>query len=154
MTYRFGTTSRQELVGVHPLLVAVVERALVLSVVDFAVHDGKRTEEEQREYVRTGVSHTLDSRHLTGHAVDLVPYVNGKLRWEWPPIYRIADAMRAAARELKCPLVWGAAWDINFVDAVAEPQAISNAYVARQKAKGKRVFLDGPHYELPRNLYP
>src|SRR5690349_9518194 len=76
----------------------------------FAVHDGKRTPEEQRILVQSGASQTMKSRHLTGHAVDLVPVINGKLRWEWPPIYQIARAMKQAALELSVPIRWGGCW--------------------------------------------
>ncbi|MBU3742387.1 MAG: M15 family metallopeptidase, partial [Candidatus Kapabacteria bacterium] len=106
-TFVLGKGSLKELKGVHPDLVKVVKRAIVLTTQDFTVHDGLRTIEEQREYVARGASTTLTSRHLTGHAVDLVPYINGKLRWEWPPIYAIAEAVRTAAVELDVPLRWG-----------------------------------------------
>jgi peptidoglycan LD-endopeptidase CwlK len=49
-----------------------VIRAIELSVQDFAVHDGVRTLEEHKEHIAAGASQTLDSRHLSGHAVDLV----------------------------------------------------------------------------------
>lgn len=113
-SFKLGERSLQELEGVHPDLVAVVKRAIELSVQDFAVHDGIRTLDEQRRMVETGASQTLDSRHITGHAVDLVPYVNGQLRWEWEPIYRVADAVRVAAKELDTAIRWGGVWDLTF----------------------------------------
>ena len=154
MTFTFGEKSEWELKDVHPLLVGVVRRALTVSSVDFGVHDGRRTEAEQRAYVNSGVSKTMDSRHLTGHAVDLVPYIAGKLRWEWAPIYAIAEAMRTAARALKVPLVWGGCWDRNFTDSDEAPADMVRNYTTRQRAKRRDAFTDGPHYELPRNLYP
>ena len=153
-TFELGEKSLKELLGVHPDLVAVVKRSVVLSVQDFAVHDGIRTLEEQKKLVQAGASQTLDSRHITGHAVDLVPYVNGKLRWEWEPIYRIADSMRQAARELEIPLRWGGAWDIAFTESQEPPEDLVADYVKRRKKAGKKAFLDGPHFELPRALYP
>jgi peptidoglycan L-alanyl-D-glutamate endopeptidase CwlK len=155
VSFLLGRSSRGELVGVHPNLVHVVERGIVLTVQDFSVFDGLRTLKEQQEYVRTGVSKTLNSRHLKqestgfGHAVDLVPYINRKLRWEWQPLYRIAEAMHAAANELDVRLRWGAVWDREFnqLDAT-DLESEVEAYVARRKAAGKRAFLDGPHYEL------
>ncbi|EFF73919.1 hypothetical protein [Achromobacter piechaudii] len=92
--FALSAGSKKELLNVHEALVSVVERAVQISVQEFAVHDGIRTLAEQQKMVQSGASQTMDSRHLTGHAVDLVPYINGKLRWEWPPIYLIADAMR------------------------------------------------------------
>lgn len=151
--FTLGSHSLRELQGVHPDLVAVVKRAIQLTVQDFTVHDGIRTLQEQRRNVATGVSQTLDSRHLTGHAVDLVPYVNGKLRWEMEPIYRIADAVRMAARELGVPIRWGGAWDVAFTQTVDAPADLVEDYVARRRAAGKKPFIDGPHYELPRSKY-
>lgn len=152
--FKFGEKSLKELEGVHSDLLSVVKRTLELTVQDFAVHDGTRTLKEQKEYLAAGVSQTLDSRHLTGHAVDLVPYINGKLRWEWEPIYKIAEAVRVAAKELSIPIRWGGAWDITFTDSDDSPEDLVTDYVARRKKAGKKAFIDGPHFELPKSLYP
>lgn len=157
MSYSLGPKSIAELRGVHPKLVQCVKLAMARTVVDFAVHDGLRTVEEQREYVRRGVSTTMNSMHRVqasgyGHAVDLVPYLNGKLRWEWEPIYRIAAAMCSAARELRLPLRWGGVWDrsfpADFKSTSADMRLQVDAYVRRRQAMGKRAFIDGPHFEL------
>ena len=159
--FRFGNSSQDELVGVAPALVVLCYRTLELSPVDFAVHDGVRTIEEQREYVRRGVSQTMNSRHLPvhpnddtsrpmrGHAVDLVPYLNGKLRWEWEPIYKVAAAMHKAAEELNIALVWGGVWDRAF--RTLNPAQLDKeveGYVARRKRQRKKAFIDGPHFQL------
>jgi peptidoglycan L-alanyl-D-glutamate endopeptidase CwlK len=146
--FRLSARSLKELEGVDPRLVAVTRRALELSAVDFAVHDGIRTVQQQRDLVAAGASQTMNSKHLTGRAVDLVPWVGGKLRWEWPPIYVVATAVRTAAQELAVPLVWGGAWDVWF-DQTEEPtEDLVELYVQRRKARGLRAFIDGPHYEL------
>lgn len=54
---------------------------------DFGVFETKRTLETQKEYVRRGVSKTLNSKHIPDkndvvRAMDIVPYVNGKYTWE------------------------------------------------------------------------
>ena len=156
MSYSLGAKSLAELTGVHPRLVAVVKRAIQLTDQDFSVHDGLRTEAEQREYVRRGVSKTMNSMHMKqrdgfGHAVDLVPYINGQLRWEWKPIFVIAAAVHAAALEVDVPLVWGGVWDRAFTDltgtALGMEQAV-NSYTARRRAMGKTAFIDGPHWQL------
>jgi peptidoglycan LD-endopeptidase CwlK len=145
--FTFGEKSLRELEGVHPELVALVHRALELSDQDFAVHDGLRTKAEQEQLLISGASQTLDSKHLTGDAIDLVPVINGKLRWEWEPIYTVAKAVRQAAKELNLKITWGAAWDVNFTNTLDTPEAVSDAYVARRKAAGKKPFLDGPHFQ-------
>jgi len=152
--YKLGKRSLRELEGVHPDLVAVVKRAIELTSQDFTVHDGIRTLEEQKEMVRRGASQTLKSRHLTGHAVDLVPYINGKLRWEWEPIYKIADAVRMAAQELDIPIRWGGAWDRSFTESEDTPEDMVADYVTRRRIEGRRAFIDGPHFELPKRDYP
>lgn len=157
MTYRLGSASLKELEGVHPDLIKVVKRAIQITAQDFSVHDGLRTEAEQRRYVATGVSKTMNSMHRTqtdgyGHAVDLVPYINGKLRWEWPAIYPIAAAVRIAAEELNVAIRWGGTWDdISKIapDPVSMNKAVQ-AYVAARQRAGKSAFIDGPHYELAR----
>lgn len=156
MAYAFGAKSLAELEGVHNNLVAVAKRAIEISKQDFSVHDGLRTIEEQREYVRRGVSKTMNSMHMKqpdgfGHAMDLVPYVNGKLRWEWPPIYVIAVAVRQAAIELGVPLIWGAVWDRPFNDLPDTAEGMKravDAYVARRRKMGKAAFIDGPHWQM------
>lgn len=152
--FTLSPRSIKELQGVHPDLVALVQKAIQICSQDFAVHDGMRTAAEQRQLVGAGASQTMDSRHITGHAVDLVPYVNGKLRWEWDPIYVIADAMRIAARQLGTPLRWGGAWDVDFTASTEAPEDLVAGYVTRRRQQGLRAFIDGPHYELPKALYP
>ncbi|QAY77935.1 M15 family metallopeptidase [Sphingosinicella sp. BN140058] len=158
MAYTLGARSRAELAGVHPKLVQVVERAIAITQQDFSVHDGLRTEAEQRELVRRGASKTMNSMHRRqadgfGHAVDLVPFINGQLRWEWKPIFAIAAAVRQAAGELGVKLIWGGVWDRPLEALHPAPdymeQAV-NAYVTRRRGIGKTAFIDGPHFELAR----
>lgn len=152
--FRLGKRSNAELVGVHPNLVDVERRAIELTPVDFSVFDGLRTYPEQVEYVRTGVSKTLKSKHLKqddgyGHAVDNVPYINGKLRWEMRPCILVAEAMHEAATELGVPLRWGAVWDRPFLELDrADLAGEIDAYVQRRRDAGKRAFIDAPHFEV------
>lgn len=153
MSYRYGAKSEANLVGVHPDIVAVARRALVLSPIDFAVHDGVRTLAEQMALVASGASKTLDSYHLTGDAVDLVPYVNGKLRWEHPLCNQVARAVQLAAGELGVRLVWGRVWDMELVELDDDFDAERLAYVRRyQGVHGlKKLPLDdGPHFQRVR----
>ena len=127
MSFVLSARSRARMKGVHPALVGVVERAIALTPVDFMVTEGLRTSARQAELVRAGASLTLNSRHLTGHAVDVAALVDGAVRWDWPLYPHIAGAMKAAAAERGVALVWGGDW--------------------------KRL-RDGPHFELDRRAYP
>jgi peptidoglycan L-alanyl-D-glutamate endopeptidase CwlK len=113
-----------------------------------------RTEEQQRLYVARGASMTMDSRHLTGHAVDLVPYIDGQLRWDWPLCIKIAEAMREAAIQEAVSIVWGGVWDTLLSDLNGDLQNAMTDYSLRVRASGRqKTFFDGPHYELHRGTY-
>ena len=120
--FKLSKRSKRRLVGVKPDLIAVVNLALELSKVDFAVLEGVRSKKRQRKLFLRGASQTLHSRHLTGHAVDLGAYVNGKVDWDWKEYYKIASAMKEAALELDILIEWGGDW---------------------------KTFKDGAHFQLP-----
>lgn len=151
--FKLGSRSLQRLDGVHPDLVKVVKRAIELSQLDFGVIEGVRTKEKQAEYVRSGASTTMNSRHLTGHAVDIAPFIDGQPRWDWPLFFKLADAVKAAAIELKVPVIWGGVWDKPLAELGDMENAVAG-YVARRKKLGKKAFIDGPHLELDRKFYP
>ncbi len=125
--YTLSRLSRSRLVGVHPDLVRCVERAIQITEVDFMVVEGVRDLRRQRELVARGASTTMNSRHLTGHAVDLCAYVDGELIWKQPEAGKVAAAMKQAANEFGVALEWGGDW---------------------------RSFIDTPHFQLARAHYP
>jgi peptidoglycan L-alanyl-D-glutamate endopeptidase CwlK len=108
LTEKQKERTRRNLVGVHPHLVQVVERASEISPVPFVVTEGLRTLDRQRQLKKAGKSWTLNSRHLTGHAVDVVDADDFK--YDIPDMTKIKEAMFSAAEELKIPLVWGGDW--------------------------------------------
>lgn len=116
---------RQRLAGVHPDLVRIVE--LARTYADFVVTEGLRTTERQRQLVAAGASKTMNSRHLTGHAVDLAALVGKEVRWDWPLYDALSKAVKRAAAECSVPITWGGDWP---------------------------KFRDGPHFELPWERYP
>ncbi len=134
MGFKLGKTSLARLVGVDECLVKVVMRAIEISEVDFTVMEGKRTLERQRELYAQGrtapgkiVTWTMNSRHIEGKAVDLVPY---PLDWnDLEKFDKIKDAMFQAAREIDVNLRWGADWDGD----------------GKYREKGE---YDSPHFEL------
>lgn len=121
--------TKRNLYGVHADLVRVIERAYRESSVKFIVTEGLRSRERQAQLVAQGASRTMNSRHLTGHAVDVAaidPQAGG-VSWEWPLYERIAEAVKAAAESEGVSIVWGGDWT---------------------------TFRDGPHFELERQAYP
>ena len=107
MSYVLGKRSKERLEGVHPDLVSVVERAITISNVVFTVLEGVRTRERQKELFAKGASKTMNSRHITGHAVDLAPW---PISWEKEEFIPIVKAMRQAAEELGIDVVHGHDW--------------------------------------------
>lgn len=127
MSFAFGPRSLEKLAGIHPDLRKVMDRAIEITTLDFAVTEGLRTEARQRELVAAGASTTMKSRHLTGHAVDIAPYAAKKLRWDWPLFHQLAPVIKQAAADVGVPIEWGGDW---------------------------QTFPDGPHFQLPWADYP
>jgi peptidoglycan L-alanyl-D-glutamate endopeptidase CwlK len=123
----------ERLQGVHTHLVRVVIEAR--KAAPFIVLEGLRSRERQAKLVALGASRTMNSRHLTGHAVDLGYWLddgdgvpeNGEIRWDWPLYAQLAGAMKGAAQKLGVAITWGGDWP---------------------------SFPDGPHFELDRGKYP
>lgn len=134
--------SRDRLKGVHPDLVDVVERAAAIGPA-FIVTEGLRTTERQKQLLLAGASRTMNSRHITGHAVDLAALVDGKVRWDWPLYCKLAEAMRAASVERGIPIRWGGTWKL--LSEISGPVTMDIL---------SRSFPDGPHFELPSSVYP
>lgn len=132
MKFTFSKRSLERLQGVHPDLVKVIKLALSFSEVDFAVTEGVRTVERQKQLVAAGASKTMNSRHIPGKdgfskAVDVAAVVGNSIRWDWPLYAKIAEAVKKAAKECNVKIVWGGDW---------------------------KTFKDGPHFELDRTVYP
>ena len=133
MTFQLSKTSESRLVGVHPDLIRVVRGAILHSKIDFTVAEGLRTLARQKELFAAGRSQTMRSRHLTGHAVDLVPLRDldgdGDLdaSWQKADYYPVVDAMRASAAAAGVLIEWGGDW---------------------------KSFHDLPHWQLPWARYP
>ena len=154
MAFKLSNRSRVKLEGVHPDMVAVVERAIELTSIDFGVTYGVRTLKEQEKLVASGRSQTMKSKHLIqdsgySHAVDVVAYDGSDVVWEINVYDNICDAFKQAAEEKGVAIKWGAAWsegDIRSYEGTAEDAM--NAYVDLRRSQGRRPFIDGPHFEL------
>jgi len=106
--FKFSKRSLDNLKGVHPDLVKVVHLALELSPRDFIVIEGVRTLERQKEMVATGKSKTMNSYHLTGHAVDFVPC--SPVSWDRKDFAPVVAAFKAAAARLNVKIECGHDW--------------------------------------------
>jgi peptidoglycan L-alanyl-D-glutamate endopeptidase CwlK len=125
---KYSKRSLTSLKGIHPDLRRVIDRALQESPLDFSVIEGLRTLERQKQLVEQGASKTLKSRHLTGHAVDLLPIgPDGKGAFAWPLYDQLGPAVKRAAKAEGVPIIWGGDWT---------------------------SFRDGPHFELDARVYP
>lgn len=122
--FKLSKSSLDKLQGVKKPLVDVVKRAIELSEVDFGVSEGVRTLERQKALYEAKKSLTMNSRHLTGDAVDVYAWVNGYVDWNFSNYEKIAKAMFKAAEELGIEIEWGGSW---------------------------KSFRDGPHFQLKRN---
>ncbi|WP_163637760.1 M15 family metallopeptidase [Morganella morganii] len=133
--FKFSQRSENNLRGVNPVLVQIIRRALELSEYDFAVIEGLRTPEKQAEYVSKGSSQTRNSRHLTGHAVDILPSAM-KPGMDWNEnahlFEPILQAIKQAADELGVILRFGKNWQ-------SDPSL-----------PVQTRFHDYPHVEIPR----
>lgn len=125
--FKFGARSLKRLEGLHCDLVKVMMHALAISDLDFTVLEGKRTLARQKQLLKEGATRTLNSRHLTGHAIDIAPLINGTVRWDWPLYNRLAKTIKKAAKEVGVTVEWGGDW---------------------------KTFKDGPHWQLPFKGYP
>jgi peptidoglycan L-alanyl-D-glutamate endopeptidase CwlK len=114
--------------GVNPDLATVVVAMGRFCPMPFMVIEGVRTLATKAEYVKAGDSQTMNSRHLTGHAVDLAPVVDSAIPWDdWPVWEAFAVHMKGAAAMCGIPVEWGGDWT---------------------------TLVDGPHWQLPRDAYP
>ena len=130
MTFCFSNRSLANLEGVHPDLVEVVKLAGQLADangLDFILTDGCRTVEEQREFVRTGKSKTMHSRHLGGFAIDFVGHVKGRATYDEPVMKALSECFKEAGAQLGIPVEWGGDW---------------------------KSFQDTPHIQLTKERYP
>ena len=152
MSYQLSKRSLSRLAGVDDKLVAVVKRAIEISQVDFMVLEGVRSKEQcminygkgrtaaqvqakgiTARYAKpsaakvTWLNDPFASKHVTGKAVDLVPYPV-----DWNDLKKfdlIAQAMLQAAKELGVTIRWGADWNAN----------------GKPRERGES---DSPHFEI------
>lgn len=127
---KLDARSERSLNGVHADLVRLVRATAedwTRDGLGIIVTEGVRTHTRQAELYKAAATMTMNSRHLTGHAVDLAVTVHGDVRWDWPLYMRLGALMKSNALRLGVKMVWGGDW---------------------------KTFKDGPHFELDWNAYP
>ncbi|ECE0486488.1 M15 family peptidase [Salmonella enterica subsp. enterica] len=124
--FTFTKRSLSRLQGVNMHLIKLAERALELSPIDFGITEGVRTKERQSMLYHQGKSETLNSRHLTGHAIDVMAYPTPDGSWDFADYELIAAAFAQASKELNISVEWGGNWKSR----------------------------DGVHFQLPWSEYP
>ena len=127
MTHSFGLQSKAKLSTVNKVLQDVFYAAISEAPYDFSITEGLRSLDRQKQLVKEGKSMTVNSRHLTGNAVDVCIIIDGKASWDFDKYKQLSDHIKEVAKGLNTPIVWGGDW---------------------------HTFKDGPHYELDRKVYP
>lgn len=127
---KFSTRSKERLTTCHPDIQKVFNE--VIKHVDCTILEGIRTADTQAEYVRTGKSRTMNSKHLEqndgySHAVDVAPW---PIDWSDKDRFtHFAGIVRGVALSMGITLRWGGDWDMDL-------------------STKDHSFYDGPHYEL------
>jgi len=112
---KFGKTSTAKLNTCHPDIIKVMNE--VIKHVDCSILEGVRTRATQSEYVRTGKSKTMNSKHLKqkdklSHAVDVIAY---PIQWNnTNRNYLFAGFVKGIAAGMGINLRIGADWDGDF----------------------------------------
>ena len=131
MNFEFSKSSEEKLSTVNSQLASVARKALALTPIDFGITEGRRSIKKQEQLVKEGASKTMKSKHITGHAIDIACYVDGKITWDLEYYQIVANAFALACEELKINLRWGGSWKIN--DFNLDPN---------------NKFIDAVHFEL------
>ena len=125
--HEFSQCSENNLKGIHPDLGMIMRKAIKLSPINFGISEGVRSKKRQLELLAKGKSLSNDSRHITGHAVDIFALPNNILSWEFRHYQEIAKIVLELSKEMSIEIEWGGNWD---------------------------DLNDGAHFELSRRNYP
>jgi peptidoglycan L-alanyl-D-glutamate endopeptidase CwlK len=117
--FKLSRRSYDRLTGVDTRHIALAERAIEITPIDFGIAwmGGKRTAEDQNVLFEANNS-TKDgyknlSKHQSGQAWDFIPFINGKVatdRWYYA---MIVSAIMIAANELGFKIRSGTNWDMD-----------------------------------------
>ena len=138
--YQLSSRSRNNLAGVNPLLIDIIEEAIKDSPFDFGIPSsgGHRTADEQNDLYKKGKSkcdgYNKISYHQSGNAFDIYAYVDGKASWKLEHLIPIGKHILNIAKEcFDVDLRWGADWNQNGILVYDDKE---------------ESFMDAPHFEL------
>lgn len=123
----FSNRSKSNLIGIHPDLVRLMNKAIKNCPIDFTITDGIRTTVQQQELYAQGrtkpgavVTNTDGIRKKSNHqikadgygyAVDLYPYYNGKVHVnDVNNLKVIANHIKSVAEKMDISIQWGGDW--------------------------------------------
>ena len=109
--------SLKHLQGVRPELANVITEAATRT--KFRVTEGLRSRERQAQLVKARKSKTLNSRHITGHAIDFIAIgEDGVATYDMDDMARVVNVIKDCAAEqgvkIECGYDWG--WDAPHVE--------------------------------------
>ena len=142
----FSKKSKSLLEQCHPDLQKVFNQAI--KYIDFTILDSTiRTKEQQTEYVKTGKSKTMNSKHLKRYckefggdcsfAIDVMPYFASTPHTDWndrEEFALLAGIVLGIAKVykdlgiIKSDITWGGKWSANRIK--------------------ENKFVDMPHFEV------
>lgn len=128
--YQFSERSKKNLEGLHPTLKKLMQLSIGNSPIDFTVVHGVRTAEEQKALYEQGRTvpgsivtnfdgYTKQSNHQIkedgfGYAVDIYPFVDGKVQVnDAKSLIRISEHIKAVARLNGIKIEWGGDWTMR-----------------------------------------
>ena len=132
--YKFGSRSLNNLKGVHPDMIKLMNESIKDSPHDFTITEGVRTAKRQNELYQQGRTkpgiqvtnrdgYNKKSNHQAkadghGYAVDLYPYINGSVRTEYNGYKKetnaIAEHILNTAKKIGIEVQWGGHWKSPF----------------------------------------
>lgn len=167
MTYRFSKRSLDNLSEVHPSLTNIAHEAIEITPIDFGVTCGLRDRQTQYDLYkkkksklngiprghRASINHngevliiegTGTSRHqrqASGYsqAIDIVPYINGKISWKINDFIPVLELFKTIADQQEIKLRFGAGWFYGH-----KFNSIEEGYKDSLR-RGK--WIDAPHIE-------
>jgi len=117
MNFYFGKKSLENYQVLPSTLQRIARKSLDIGLMNFTIVCSFRGEEEQNALYKEGKSKVKwpDSKHnkWPPKAMDLVPYVNGKLSWNKFHCCVLAGIILAVAKIEGVNLRWGGNWDMD-----------------------------------------